>query len=595
MKKLVWFMSILGSVILLLACSSDPSNTYTISGYLFESTKVQDPDAPNLEDREGGTEKLKMDLSTATISIRQKVDTDNGEIQLVEMKSGKFVNGKVKLQGTVNEITEIEVAVALENGELMTTDAVIGPDSLVSFALIEVSEPEPDRLLLFGASRNAIHPDRKFTISGELQSIIPEGALAVAEVTSRSWNEKGESLTRVYGTAMLRDRSFVIEADINEPTVMDITVDILGRQYPDGHFSGVAVVEPISKVEVIARGSSNDLQTTSESQLHSTLIETWQKNEEYQSKMDRGQILQKEFIASLDLGQAVAGNTEANATVEDSSDSSETSSESEGSSTQDVVLGMPLDAGCEHVDLSAVVPSIEESYEPPKFRILWDEAWQIRVDTLEEIALDSDDPWLILLALELGAFNYYFGDLDHAMRIHEELELKLPEDVARRRLKPKRDLLASYLQYDELDMKVVPGQKAPAFTLPDLQGADIDIRDVLTDNDLVYIDFWASWCGPCIATFPALKNLYASYKDRGFEIVVISIDESHEEWEVASLEQDLPWLNVADIGGFDQETPLAYGVQFIPKAFLVDSKGCIVQKNLATNKLEEILAQQYGS
>ena len=76
---------------------------------------------------------------------------------------------------------------------------------------------------------------------------------------------------------------------------------------------------------------------------------------------------------------------------------------------------------------------------------------------------------------------------------------------------------------------------------------------------------------------------------------MISIDESHEEWEVASLEQDLPWLNVADIGGFDQETPLAYGVQFIPKAFLVDSKGCIVQKNLATNKLEEILAQRYGS
>ena len=469
MKRLVWFMSILGLVVLLLACSSGPSNTYTITGYLylFESTKIQDPGAPNLEDREGGNEKPKMDLSTATISIRQKVDTDNGEMRFVELKSGKFVNGKVKLQGTVNEITEIEVAVALENGELMTTDAVIGPDSLVSFALIDVSEPEPDRLLLFGASRNAIHPDRKFTISGELRSLIPEGAVAVAEVTSRSWNEKGESLTRVYGTAMLRDRSFVIEADINEPTVMDITVDILGRQYPDGHFSGVAVVEPISKVEVIARGSSNDLQTTSESQLHSTLIETWQRNEEYQSKMDRGQILQKEFIASLDLGQAVAGNTEANATVEDSSDLSETSSESEGSSTQDVVLGMPLDAGCEHVDLSAVVPSIEESFEPPEFRILWDEAWQIRVDTLEEIALASDDPWLILLALELGAFNYYFGDLDHAMRIHEELELKLPEDVARRRLKPKRDLLASYLQYDELDMKVVPGQKAPAFTLPD--------------------------------------------------------------------------------------------------------------------------------
>ena len=52
--------------------------------------------------------------------------------------------------------------------------------------------------------------------------------------------------------------------------------------------------------------------------------------------------------------------------------------------------------------------------------------------------------------------------------------------------------------------------------------------------------------------FPSLRKLYASYKDSGFEILLVSIDDTFEEWEEASSEHDLPWLNVADIGGFGE-------------------------------------------
>ena len=239
-------------------------------------------------------------------------------------------------------------------------------------------------------------------------------------------------------------------------------------------------------------------------------------------------------------------------------------------------------------------PTVEQTFEVPEFRKVEDEAWQFRIDTLESIALNSEDPWIGLLAIELGAFEFFFGDLDRAVSVHDDLILKLDEDVAQSRLTPRRDILASYIQINEMDKKLVPGQKAPLFTLPNLQGEQIELLDVLQERDFVYVDFWASWCGPCIATFPALKDLYASFHDLGFEIVVVSIDDTFDEWKEASQEHDLPWLNLADIGGFDQETPLAYGVRAIPKAYLIDDKGCIVQKDVSTEMLEEFLASRYG-
>ena len=573
--------------LLLFACSQESADTYTITGYLLdmreESTQVPEQSAlkTNIEPT--------TDISNAKVSIRHQAFSEAHNKQPVVLKSGKFENGTVKFQGRIDNLTEIEVFLDFGDEKSLATPALIGPGKEISFALIDVMDPLPDRLVLYSESRRAKNSASKFTIAGKLDSIIDDGALAVAEVTTESWNEKGDPISKSFGSVLLVDRSFTIEAEIDEPTVVDIHVDLLGDQ--TDHISGVAVVEPGNTINVTSRGPSADLIASSASHLHSVLVETWQENEEYQSKMLRGQTLQQEFMAEWQELQALASNSSEDVTSgvspEDSPDDGKESSESDAS------FDLPLAGECEHVSLTDVRPSSEESFEPPEFRVVWDEAWQIRVDTLEETALNSEDPWLILLALELGAFNFYFGDLDHALRVHDELFHMLDDDVAKRRLKPRRDLLESYLQMDKIDKSLVPGQKAPTFILPDLQGVDIRLQDVLDANDLVYIDFWASWCGPCIATFPHLKSLYATHKEDGFEIIVISIDEAFDDWEIASQEQNLPWLSVADLGGFERETPLAYGVRFIPKAYLLDSKGCILQKDLTTETLEEVLSKRY--
>ena len=583
----------------LISCSSETDTSWTVTGHLIkthpDSGDQQSVEATNFLPSAASDDSVKVDLSSASISINHHTINEEGETSTVELTSGRFEDETVELQGNIDKLTEIEIAVEIDSENVLTTTAAIGPGTNVSFALIDSLDPDVDRLVLHGVSNRAIDQEKKFVISGDLQDIVDPDQLAIVDFTTEIWDEEGEWDYKEFGEVLIRDGRFHIEADIDEPTIVDIYVEFVGDQFT--HFGGVAVVEPGATIEVKSLRSSTDLMTTSDSKLHTLLVRSWLENEEYQVKMDRSESLRKEFFAELQAPQADTQERDEEVVDEEPSADDISGADSDGSTSSQGTVGKSTAEGCEHVDLTNVRLSIAESFETPKFRVVEDEAWQIRVDTLEEIALNTEDPWVRLLAVELGAFEYHFGDLEYAFTIYDELESQLDGEVFTRRLKPRRDVLNSYIHTEritEIDQRLVPGQKAPLFTLPDLQNDEIALLDILKSRDLVYIDFWASWCGPCIRTFPHLRKLYTSYKEKGFEIVLVSIDDTFEEWEEASREHDLPWLNVADIGGFNEETPVAYGVRFIPKAYLVDTKGCIIQKDLAPAVLEEVLVQQYG-
>lgn len=118
---------------------------------------------------------------------------------------------------------------------------------------------------------------------------------------------------------------------------------------------------------------------------------------------------------------------------------------------------------------------------------------------------------------------------------------------------------------------------------------------------VVLIDFWATWCGPCVAEMPRLRKLYDKYKDRGFEIVGVPVDDDRRAVEEFLGENKLPWLQlVAAASKTDPATlpphPLVadYGISAIPIMFLVGRDGNVLISTLRGDQLEDRLAEAFG-
>lgn len=134
------------------------------------------------------------------------------------------------------------------------------------------------------------------------------------------------------------------------------------------------------------------------------------------------------------------------------------------------------------------------------------------------------------------------------------------------------------------------GAKAPDFTLNDPDGNPVTLSSL--KGKFVLVDFWASWCQPCMLEMPNLIEQYNAYKDKGFEIVGVSLDRSREAWVNTIKLQNLNWLHVWDMEGETQaEVATKYGVTGIPHTVLLDKEGNILAKNLRGSDLEAKLAE----
>jgi thiol-disulfide isomerase/thioredoxin len=174
-----------------------------------------------------------------------------------------------------------------------------------------------------------------------------------------------------------------------------------------------------------------------------------------------------------------------------------------------------------------------------------------------------------------------------------EKEMASLEDIANRlaKARPNHPQVKQFVANLQRLQGVNEGAMAPEINLATPEGPNLALSSLR--GKYVLIDFWASWCGPCRRENPNVVKTYAAYKDKGFEIYGVSLDQDREAWLKAIEKDQLVWKHVSDLKYWSSAGAQAYQVNSIPQTFLLDKEGRILAKGLRGAALDQYLAQLF--
>ena len=209
------------------------------------------------------------------------------------------------------------------------------------------------------------------------------------------------------------------------------------------------------------------------------------------------------------------------------------------------------------------------------------ELMQVKFDAIKGGA-DTDPQELYMTTQMLFQTKVDAGDKDGAKKIIADAIKKSEGSQAAPQLKQAFTQMEGQLNTpsvgDTMDIK---------FT--SVQGEEIDLAKM--NGKVILVDFWATWCGPCIQELPHVQETYEKYHDKGFEVVAISLDRDEDKLKEFIEEKKMPWPQAFDKGGAISNK---FGITGIPATFLIGKDGKVVDTNLRGDALEKAVAKQIG-
>ena len=239
-------------------------------------------------------------------------------------------------------------------------------------------------------------------------------------------------------------------------------------------------------------------------------------------------------------------------------------------------------AGDPKADLSALVQEIQVKLKAGERTAAGLAPEMKKFDDLIATYGEKSEAVAQILYMKATLYSDVFGDLEQGMALLRKLKADFPATTAR--IDPVIAGLENKLRYSV-------GKSFPDFAEVDLEGKPLSIANY--KGKVVLIDFWATWCGPCIAELPNVVETYKKYHAKGFEIIGISLDrpESLEKLKTFAQEHEMPWAQFYDGKFWANKLAVRYGIQSIPATFLLDGEGRIIARDLRGPALEQSVAK----
>lgn len=241
-----------------------------------------------------------------------------------------------------------------------------------------------------------------------------------------------------------------------------------------------------------------------------------------------------------------------------------------------VTTGTPInDANNRIESLSAALDKAYEAKDSDKIVQL---TAQVKDEVKQTIAANAGN----VLGSDLFVAHYYDFEPQEVIDIVD----MFPADV--------QEKFADRKKSAETALKVLPGNPYVEIADKDADGKEITLKSVVENkaNKYVLLDFWASWCGPCMGEVPYLVETYAKYHKKGFEIYGVSFDRDRDAWLKAVDSKKMNWIQVSSLNAWDNQARNAYAINSIPANFLIDcATGKIIAKGLRGEELQKKITE----
>jgi len=197
-----------------------------------------------------------------------------------------------------------------------------------------------------------------------------------------------------------------------------------------------------------------------------------------------------------------------------------------------------------------------------------------------------------VLFMKASLYVEVIQDYDKGEELLKRVKADFPQTQAAKNISQMLAALERQKKTMKIQAALVPGVVFPDFNEKDLAGDPLSIAKF--KGKVVLVDFWATWCGPCVGELPNVLAAYKKYHDKGFEIIGISLDRDKNALKSFIKENGMVWPEYFDGLEWDSKLGQKYGIDSIPMTFLIDQGGRIVAKGLYGPALDAELAKLLG-